>query len=680
MTKFSTAASAPRARVSWVRLMPVALGLALLAAYSNSLRGPFIFDDPGSISRNSTLRHFSTALFPPRDSGITVSGRPILNLSFAINHAMGGDNVFVYHATNLAIHFFAALALFGLVRRTLELPRLREKFGALAPLAALSVAGIWALHPLTTESVTYTVQRAESLAGLFYLLALYAFVRVVIASASSWRWRIMLVVSCLLGMATKEVMVSAPIVLLFFDRAFVASSFRDAWRERGRLHLACFATWALLAACMISTGSRGGTVGFGGPVSSWDYLLTQCEALVTYLRLAFWPEQLVLDYGKFHLVSLTEVLPQALLLLGLLGVTIWACVRRPMVGFFGAVFFLVLAPSSSVIPLFLQPIAEHRIYLALAAVAALVVLGSFTRFGARAAIGWLVVGCVLGCMTYRRNHDYRSGEVIWRDAATKRPKNSRAWYCLGMELLSKPDFAEAETVLARSLELEPGNSEVMIGYANALAAAGKSDRAIDLYRGAIDQLPRDYPMSYEARHNLGVLLLNRGENAEAIEHLRVAVELRPAEADSHLSFGKVLAAAGQTDAAIKQYEAAIADAPTDPSPQVHLARLLVSLARIEDALPHFDRALTLNPGDARLRYLFANALLQSGRHDDAAKQYELVVQQLPDLADAHNELGIAYAELGQLEKARAEFTATLRLNPRDAGARQNLERLEAGGR
>ena len=136
------------------------------------------------------------------------------------------------------------------------------------------------------------------------MLTLYAFVRVAAAPAASWSWRITLVIFCLLGMGTKEVMVSAPLVLLFFDRMFVAGSFREAWRARGRLHLACFTTWALLAACLISTGSRGGTVGFGGPVSSWDYLLTQCEAIVTYLRLAFWPRPLVLDYGKFHAVGL----------------------------------------------------------------------------------------------------------------------------------------------------------------------------------------------------------------------------------------------------------------------------------------------------------------------------------------------------------------------------------------
>src|ERR1035438_1270270 len=113
-----------------------------------------------------TLRHWNTAFWPPIDT--SASGRPILNLSLAANYAVGGTAVWGYHAVNLAIHVLAGLTLFGIVRRTFA-----PRTGAAAVFVAFLAALLWALHPLQTESVTYIVQRAESLMGLFYLLTLY---------------------------------------------------------------------------------------------------------------------------------------------------------------------------------------------------------------------------------------------------------------------------------------------------------------------------------------------------------------------------------------------------------------------------------------------------------------------------------------------------------------------------
>src|SRR5271170_509528 len=147
-----------------------------LLAYRKSYGGPFVFDDPPSILYNATIRHlwpFWSVLRPPHGEGITVGGRPVLNLSLAVNYAISGTRVWSYHALNLLIHILAGLTLFGIVRRTLE----RVGSGDLARpyLLGLAITLLWILHPLQTESVTYVVQRAESLMGLFYLLTLYCF-------------------------------------------------------------------------------------------------------------------------------------------------------------------------------------------------------------------------------------------------------------------------------------------------------------------------------------------------------------------------------------------------------------------------------------------------------------------------------------------------------------------------
>ena len=167
-----------------------ALALLLLvavAAYHNSFTGPFIFDDAIWINENSNIRHLwpiGAVLFPP--DATVVGGRPVVSLTLALNYALGGLNVWGYHAFNLVIHILAAWTLFGVLRRTLILPRLRERFGSAATPLALAAAILWMIHPLQTESVTYVIQRTEALMGLFYLLVLYGVIRGATWGGSRW--------------------------------------------------------------------------------------------------------------------------------------------------------------------------------------------------------------------------------------------------------------------------------------------------------------------------------------------------------------------------------------------------------------------------------------------------------------------------------------------------------------
>jgi hypothetical protein len=192
------------------------LVLAALAAYHNSFSGPLIWDDLFSITDNPTIRHWSSALSPPNDVG--VGGRPTSNLTLALNYALGGTEVWGYHAFNLLIHTIAGLTLLGLMGRTLQRPALSERFGAAALPLALAVAVIWTVHPLQTEAVTYITQRYESLMGLFYLLTLYCFVRSV-ESAAPAKWQLLSVVAGLLGVLSKEIIVSAPVMVLLYVRS-----------------------------------------------------------------------------------------------------------------------------------------------------------------------------------------------------------------------------------------------------------------------------------------------------------------------------------------------------------------------------------------------------------------------------------------------------------------------------
>jgi hypothetical protein len=312
-------------------------------------------------------------LSPERE--LPVAGRPVVNASFALNYALNGLDVGGYHAWNIAVHLGCALALFGIVHRTLRGGNLVSRFNGKPADLAFAVALLWALHPLNTEAVDYLTQRTETMMALFYLSTLYASIRS--ADASAWRgWPIVAVLCCALGMGSKESMVTAPLMVVLYDRVFVYRSIAQAVRSRAPLYAGLAATWLVLAAVLWS-GPRIHSAGFSTDVSPWTYLLNQAAMITRYLWLAVWPRALVANYGWPRPLTLADVWPQALFLLALAGATVVALRRSPPIGFLGAWFFVTLAPTSSVIPIATEVGAERRMYLPLIPIVVLGVVGGY---------------------------------------------------------------------------------------------------------------------------------------------------------------------------------------------------------------------------------------------------------------------------------------------------------------
>ncbi len=555
--------------------------LATLAGYRGSFSGPFVLDDPKAITDNFSIRSFSTAWSPPADS--TVSGRPVVNLTLALNYALGGLDVRGYHAFNLAIHVLAALALFGLLRRTLQNSRVAPALASDATFVAGGAALLWALHPLQTESVTYTIQRAESLMGLFYLFTLYAFVR---------GCRVTSFVACLLGMATKEVMVSAPLVVLLYDRTFVAGNFRDALRARWRYYAALAATWLVLAALVISAHGRGGTAGLGAKIPPLDYALTQCAAIPHYLRLALWPAPLVFDYGRPSVTQWIALLAPAAILLALVGGTLVALRRNPRLGFLGAWFFAILAPSSSVVPVATQTMAEHRMYLSLAAVVALFVLAAHRWLGRRGAVATvMLVATGFVVVTHARNTVYRDELTLWADTAAKAPDNPRAIANLGFALAAAGRADDALRHFETALRQRPDETEIQINYANTLLAARRDDEAIAQLEAALQR----EPANLAALNNLGIAFGSRGRVAEALPYFERAVQVDPSSLESHTNFALALLQAGRAADSTTQFEIVVRDRPDNAALQNQLGLALAQAGRLEEALRHFETAVKLQP-------------------------------------------------------------------------------------
>ena len=630
-----------RRPAAWVP--PALLTAAAAAAYANSLANPFVFDDSGSIVDNETIRAFATAVRGGPIQSAT-AGRPIANLSLWINHAIGGTSPAGYHLWNLLVHVLGALVLFGIVRRTLEQreaaaaappprpvarkgPRrddLRVGPGPASTWVALACALLWLVHPLQTELVDYVTQRTESMMGLAYLFTLYAAIR---------GWTTMAIVACAAGMMTKESMVSAPVMVLLYDIVFDSGTLRQALRERWRRYAGLAATWAILVA-MIASGPRWRSAGFSSGVSAWTYLLNQPPMIVGYLRRTLWPAGLILDYGLPRPVTVGEILPAAVIVVLLLALTLAAWFKRRDLAYLGIWFFVTLAPTSSFVPIATEVGAERRMYLPLAAVVTLFVLGGRAAVNRVASpqqaprLGFGLVAVIVAGMiavTIHRNQEYSTGVRIWQTVVDRRPQG-RARYNLGLALKEEGRRTEALAEYRQAVADAP-DAHYALGF--EMDQDGDRRGAIEHYREYIRLKPLDVNV-IRAYNLLGRALDAEGQLDQAAAAFREVLRMQPRNADAVGALADIALRQQRPDEAIAGYGDYIRLAPQNPAARFNLGLALAGVHRMEEAAAAFAEAVRLNPREAAFQVNLGEALLSLGRLQEAATHYSAAVQLQPD--------------------------------------------------
>jgi tetratricopeptide (TPR) repeat protein len=662
----------------------LAVAVTVFIVYGRAIDAPFIFDDlPGIVKNPSIVR-----LWPPIGDSthrgplnapplVATARRPLPNLTLALNYRFGGLRPEGYHVFNLVMHALSAAMLAALVRRTLRLPYFAGAWDDAAWPLSVAVALVWAVHPLDTEAVAYVTQRTELLVALFYLTTLWAAVRYWTAAGRPARafWVAVAASASLAGMASKEIMVSVPLVVLLYERTFLRRSFREAW-DSWPLYAGLTLGWPLLV--LLSASGVGGLSDPRHQVPLLVWWMTQAKVLLVYLKLVVWPWPLSIHYAPVYLRTFAEAWPWIAAVATLAAVALALLWRRPAARVVAAAIVLLLAPTL-LVPLPKMMAAERRLYLPLAGVVTLAIVGGYGAVAGRwpsasrrlSAVATALLLLGFSVVTVRRLAVYETPVTIWRDAVLHQPADPMAHYNLGVALVEEgrpPD--EAIVHFEDTLRLDPEHTGALDNLGMLLNRLGRPEEAMRRFQHALQIEPGDAV----AHNNLGAALVTLGRPEEAIPHLNQALRLDPDGSKSkvHLNLGRALMDTGHTEDAIAHLEEAVRLQSDDADARYSLGVMLTNAGRPGDAIAHLEQALRLEPDDPEAYNALGSAELRLGHLYGAVGYYQQALELRPDYAEAHNNLGAVLLDLGKPGAAIEEFQQALRLKPDNANAHFNL--------
>jgi tetratricopeptide (TPR) repeat protein len=594
-----TAASAGLARrprqTPWLDLIVVSA--VALVAYSNALDGPFVFDDVTGIVENRHVRVYELS-FDALAAAVVEnrSTRPLASLSFALNHAFGGYAVRSYHVVNIAIHLATAwvvvLLATSLFRRLW--PGETGRVRGLALLAAL----VFVAHPIQTQAVTYVVQRMTSMATLFYLLAVLAYLEARSAERNRrWAWWAACGATGLLAFGAKQIAVTLPFALLLVEWHF----FRDAgwsWlRERA---------WALMGLFgLLAAGAAVYLAGFDAPMPSYaeqgftmaERLLTQLRVVVFYIGLLVFPDpsrlNLLHAFPTSHsLLDPPSTLLAGALLLALLTLAFALRRRERLLSFAILWFFLHLLLESTVLPLAL--VFEHRLYLPMFGCALLAADVIWRIAGGRrwavVVAGTALIGA-LASATFVRNAVWGDAVSFWTDVVSKSPLEDRAHYNLALAYEAIGSIEQAERAHEQVLRLNPSYADAVNALGMIYEGRGEFDRALDRYQAAarMDPTIAVYPT------NRALLQARRGQLDPAAKALEDVVASHPEHAEGHYALGHIRELTDRLEDAAQCYERAVALESDHVDAHLRLAILLAVQGKAAEALDHARIVTRLAP-------------------------------------------------------------------------------------
>ncbi|MBI1854234.1 MAG: tetratricopeptide repeat protein [Planctomycetes bacterium] len=623
----------------WVRAAVIlAIFVATIVSYANGIGNGFHYDDVHHIQQNPYIRSLGTLPLFFVDATTfdadpaNAMYRPFVLVVNAYNATVLRGSLVGFHVVNLVFHLGTALLLMAIVEVLLR---------ALAPSVAgtrrVVCAGVaallFAVHPVQSEALNYLSARSELIVGFFSVLSIYLWMRVRLAEEkTSPLYLVGAFAAFAFALLSKEIAIVIPVILLAAE--WITAPAGDRKRAFLRLHapmwLLAIAYLAVRHAVLGSTGveltaerfMRQGDVFTGGGRSIVVNLFTQAKAVALYLKLLVWPHPLSIEPAvEVSKTADVGVVLAALLHLGLISFAILRRRRYPLVALGILWFYLVLAPTSTIVPLNVVA-SEHRLYLALAgpAVAIVTMLVSLPLSTVVGGAGLVAGLCMAG--TFLRNRDWSDDHVLWAKAAECAPRSPRARLNLG----------------------------------NACVARGELERAIDEYREAAALEP-EFPIT---RINLGEALRQKGERDKDAASVREArtvfakvVEEFPDSgiarfklAFTHRTLGVLENDRNELLAAKAAFQELVDHNPNELYATLYLLGVEKDLGNTDALVAGLERARVAFPGVEIFGSQLGEAYLEAGRENEAAALFEELVKANAQNALAHHRLAEIYAKRG----------------------------------
>ena len=610
--------------VKFVLIIFCCLGIVI---YSNSFGASFHFDDELSIISNLSIRNLANLkgiwnFWPTRF---------LTCLSIALNYHFQKFNVFGYHLFNLLIHLVSTILVWWFVLLTLSTPKIKQqKISQQANLIAFFAGLIFLTHPIQTEAVTYIIQRATSLAALFYLACLNLYIKSRLleyekpASRISKFYYLGSLILAVMAMFTKEMAITLPLMVLLYEYSFLKTKKNIDWKKIAPFLI----TLLIIPLTMLITKSanlmemRLESEPSPG-ISPGNYLLTQFQVIVTYIRLIFLPINQNLDYDYPVAKSLLEspTLTSLLFLAIILFIAIRIFSKYRLVSFAIFWFFLTLLPESSIIPI-KDLIFEHRLYLPMVGFSFFLVIVLYYLF-AKKSLGLLVAVLVIlitcySILTYKRNFIWKDEFSLWNDVIRKSPWKARAYSERGNAYKNKGNLEQAISDYNKALEIDPN-------YANAY-------------------------------NNRGITYLNKGNFEQALFDCNKAIQLDPKSAFSCYNRGNTYKKKGNLEQAISDYSKAIEIKPDFALAYHNRGSAYQEKGNLEQAISDYSKAIEIEPNLALTHYNRGNVYLKEGDLNKAISDYSKAIQIEPNLVGAYSNRAKAYFLKQEYQKSREDLS------------------------
>lgn len=575
------------------------------AVYANSLDVPFYLDDFRNFLDNPSLRLKELSLASLRGviHNSTLWTRPVSNISFALNYYFSQENVTGFHAVNILIHIGTGFFLYQLAFATLSTPALKTRYNDRF-LIALLAAGLWLVHPLHVQSVTYIVQRMTSMAVMFYILSLWLYVegRLGKRRSARWVWHGFSIAAGLLAVGSKEIAATLPIIVVLYEWYF----FRDLdrqWLYRQVWLLAIIVLFAALLYAIYAENPIDLTAAYDKrPFTMAERLLTEFRVVMFYGSLLFFPHpgRLNLDHHVPLSLSLFDPITTSLSLAALiilLAVSIRLARSHRLLSFAILWYGINLFIESSVIGL--EIIFEHRTYLPSVFVLFAVTATLYQLIRPKWAAVFLVVIAMGLCSfwTVVRNNTWRDPVVFWRDSAAKSPGKARPFINLSVAYRERGHFDDAIAAAQEAIRIDARFINGFVALGRAYLEKGETDQAITAYREALARMP-EYADVYNA---LAEAYLKKGMVSEAREALQENLRLKPSSYEALVNLASIKAYQGSYREAITDYQRAMEIGGENPDILFNLAVAYGQAGDIPNAILTYERVLSLQPEDPEAR-------------------------------------------------------------------------------